>query len=185
MPSRLASLAAVILLAACGTSPGASSGGQPSSGGAPSAPAARESAEPGEPTPGTNLTACALVTAADIEAALTLEPGTVAEGVHRETPTVLSPGSNECRYEGDDWGGLLVIVIPEDGVNNYDAVVTTSEGGIEVDLGDASIWYPDSLRGFFLQGPVMILLQFTFIVEPGADFQAATVSVGEAALARL
>jgi len=185
MPSRLASLAAVILLAACGTSPGASSGGQPSSGGAPSAPAASSSGG-GEPTPGTDLTACELVTAADVEAALSLDPGTVAEGVHEAIPDQLSARKNECRYEDEAWGGLIVTVIPEDGVNTFDAVRDVFGDDAEVvEAGDGALWFPDNLRGYFLKGPVMVLLQFSFIVEDGADFKAATVSVGQAALARI
>ena len=185
MRSRLASLAAVILLAACGTSPG-SSDGQPSSGGAPSAPVDSASEGSGEPTPGTDLTACELVTAADIEAALALAAGTVAEGVHRETPNVLSPGSNECRYEDEAWGGLVVMVTPEDGVNTFDAVNDVfGEDAEVVEAGDGALWFPANLRGYFLQGSVMVLLQFTFIVEDGADFKAATIAVGQAAIGRL
>ena len=183
MRSRLASLATVLLLAACGPTPGSSDGGEPSSGGAPSQAPASEAAA--DPTLGTSLTACELVAPADVEAALALDPGTVAEGQHRETPTVLSPGSNECRYEGDAWGGLLVLVTPEAGVNTFDAVKSVFGDEAEaVDAGDGALWFPDNLRGYFLQGSVMVLLQFTFVVN-GADFKEATISGGRAALARL
>jgi hypothetical protein len=176
----------VLLLVACSPSlPEASNDGEPSSGGAPSQAPASASEAAGEPTLGTSLTACELVTPADVEAARGLDPGTVADGEHRETPTVLSPGSNECRYEGDAWGGLLVMVIPEDGVNTFDAVSSTSGDQREVvRTGDAAFWFPDSLRGYFLQGSVMVLLQFTFVVN-GTDFKEATISAGRAALARL
>lgn len=185
MRTRLAGLATVLLLVACGpSSPGASSGGEPSSGGAPSQAPASVGGEP-EPTLGTTLTACELVTPADVEAALGLDPGTVAEGVHRETPNTLSPGNNECRYEDDAWGGLLVIVTPEDGVNTFDAVESAFGDDAEVvDAGDGGLWFPDNLRGYFLKGSVMVLLQFTFVVN-GADFKEATISAGRAALARI
>ncbi|MEX0710488.1 MAG: DUF3558 family protein [Chloroflexota bacterium] len=184
MRTRLASLATVLLLAACGpSSPGSSNGGEPSSGGAPSQAPASDAAP--DPTLGTSLTACELVTPADVEAALALDPGTVADGDHRETPTVLSPGSNECRYEGDAWGGLLVTVTPEDGVNTFDAVNSAFGDDAEVvRAGDTALWFPDNLRGYFLQGSVMVLLQFTFVVN-GADFKEATISAGRSALARL
>ena len=177
-------LALALVLAGCSSaSPGSSSGGQPSSGAAPSQPAASQG--DGEPTPGTELTACELVTPADVEAALTLDPGTVAEGTHQGTPTVLSPGSNECRYQDEAWGGLVVSVIPEDGVNTFDAVNSVfGEDAEVIRAGDAALWFPDNLRGYFLQGSVMVMLQFTFVVN-GTDFKVATESVGRAALGRI
>jgi len=181
--SRIA-LALTLVLAGCSAAgPGSSSGGQPSSGGAPSQPAASQGN--GEPTPGTDLTACQLVTPADVEAALALDPGTVAEGTHREIPTVPSPGSNECRYRGDAWGGLVVTVIPEDGVNTFDAVNSAFGDAAEViEAGDGALWFPDNDRGYFLKGAVMVLLQFTSVLT-GTGFKEATEAVGRAALARI
>ena len=71
--------------------------------------------------PGTALTACQIVTPADIEAAVGLDAGMVAESTSSETPTVLSPGHTSCLYNSDTWGGVSIELTPEDGVNLYDA----------------------------------------------------------------
>jgi hypothetical protein len=176
-------LSVMLLVAACSSSPGADQA-EPSSGGAPSQPAASQPA-PGEPTPGTNLTACELVSPADIEAALSLDLGTVSDGVHKETPTVLDPASNECRYTDESWGGLVVMVTPTDGVNTFDAVRDAfGEDAEAIEVGDGGLWFQDNDRGYFLQGSVMILLQFTFIAD-GTPFRDPTVALGETAVAKV
>jgi hypothetical protein len=182
--STSAVLGMIMLLAACSSSPGGSEAA-PSSGGAPSQPAASEAAS-GEPTPGTALTACELVAAADIEAALSLDAGTVSEGTFKETPTVLDPASNECRYTDDSWGGLVVMLTPTDGVNTFDAVRDVFGEDAETidDVGDGALWFQDNDRGYFLKGSVMVILQFQFIVD-GTPFRDPTIALGEALVARI
>ena len=177
-------LSLILLLAACSSSPGGS-GAAPSSGGAPSQPAASQPAS-GEPTPGTALTACELVAPADIEGALSLDAGRVSEGTFKETPTVLDPASNECRYTDESWGGLVVMVTPTDGVNTFDAVRDVfGEDAETIDnVGDGALWFQDNDRGYFLKGSVMVLLQFQFIVG-GMPFRDPTIGIGEAALAKI
>jgi len=173
----------ILVLAACSSSPAASGAG-PTSGGAPSQATVSQPAS-GEPTPGTSLTACELVTAADVEAALSLDPGTVSEGALTEKGTVLDPAVNECRYTDETWGGLVVNVTPTDGVNTFDAVESAfGEDAEALDIGDGALWFEDNDRGYFLKGSVMVLLQFTFIVD-GTPFRDPTIALGEAAVARI
>jgi hypothetical protein len=176
-------LSVILLLVACSSAPGTSNA-EPSSGGAPSrAPASQPPS--GEPTPGTSLSACELVTPADIEAALALDPGTVAEGVLEQQGTVLDPATNECRYTGEGWGGLIVHATPTDGVNTFDAVESAfGEDAEALGVGDGGLWFEDNDRGYFLQGSVMVFLQFTFIVD-GTPFRDPTVALGEALVARI
>ena len=185
MRSTSAVLGMILLLAACSSSSGGSDAA-PSSGGAPSQPAASEAAASGEPTPGTTLTACELVAAADIEAALSLDAGTVSEGTFKETPTVLDPASNECRYTDESWGGLVVMLTPTDGVNTFDAVRDAfGEDAETIDnVGDAALWFQDNDRGYFLKGSVMVILQFQFIVD-GTPFRDPTIALGEALVAKI
>jgi len=176
-------LGMILLLAACSASPGGSEAA-PSSGGAPSQPAASEAAS-GEPTPGTALTACELVSPADIEAALSFEAGTVSEGDLSQKGTVLDPASNECRYADDAWGGLVVMVTPTDGVNTFDALVGVyGEQAEALDIGDGALWFEDNDRGYFLQGSVMVILQFTFMVD-GTPFREPTIALGEVLVAKI
>ena len=176
-------LTLVLVLGACSAgSPGASAG-EPEPGGDPSQ--AGESDAAGQPTPGTSLTACEIVTAADIEAALTLEPGTVAAGTLEVRPTPLDPAVNECRYEGEAWGGLIVHVTPTDGVNTFDAVESTFGDEAEpLDIGDGALWFEDDDRGYFLKGAVMFFLQFTFIADQ-SPLREPTIALGEAGIGRL
>ena len=174
----------ILLLAGCASSP-AGSNGEPSSGAVPSQATESQPAS-GEPTPGTTLTACELVAPADIEAALSLDAGTVSEGTPKETPTVLDPASNECRYTDESWGGLVVMVTPTDGVNTFDAVESAfGEDAEAIDnVGDGALWFQDNDRGYFLKGSVMVLLQFQFIVD-GTPFRDPTIAIGEAAVAKV
>ena len=180
---RTAILSLILLLAACSSTPAGSDAG-PSSGEAPSQPGASQPAS-GEPTPGTALSACELVTPADIEAALSLDAGTVAEGSLEQTPTVLDPASNECTYTDEDWGGLLVMVTPTDGVNTFDAVQDAFGEDAEVidNVGDGALWFPDNNRGYFLKGSVMVILQVHFV--DAADLLPPTIALGEALVAKI
>lgn len=175
-------LALLLGLAACaGGSPGASAG-DPEPGGEPTR---GEESQAGEPTPGTSLTACQVVTAADIEATLGLEPGTVSEGTLEEQPTVLDPATTECRYQDESWGGLVVNLTPTDGLNTYDALVSVYGDDAEaLDIGDGALWFEDSDRGYFLKGSVMFFLQLTFLVD-GTPFRVPTIELGEAGIGRL
>jgi hypothetical protein len=193
-PSRPAAASAAILtllllLAACaGGSPTLSAGGPQPGGGEPTDAGEGQGgeSEAGEPTPGTSLTACQIITAVDIEAALDLDPGTVSEGALEEQPTVLDPATNECRYQDESWGGLVVHVTPTDGVNTFDALVSVyGDQAEELDIGDGGLWFEDNDRGYFLQGSVSFFLQFTFIVEPTDSFRDPTVELGEVGVSRL
>jgi hypothetical protein len=175
-------IASVLLLAACG-------GGQPTTApGATNAPAATPTGQPtpeADATPGTDLSACEIVTASEIEAALGLDPGTVDAGELREAGTVLDPAATECRYNGEDWGGLVVSLTPTDGVNTYDALVSTfGDEAEEVDIADGGLWFEDDDRGYFLKGAVLVRLQFTFLVDT-KPFRDPTVALGTVALGKV
>jgi len=174
-----------VVLAACGGGSGGTAA--PSSGGgqATDKPDASKPAE-GEPTPGTALTACELVTPADIEAALDLEPGTVSEGELKQEPTVLDPAVNECKYIDDSWGGLNALVTPTDGVNVYDALVDVYMKDAEaLEIGDGALWFEKNDRGYFLKGSVIILLQFTHVKQSLDSFRDPTVEIGTSAVGRI
>jgi hypothetical protein len=173
-----------IVFAACG-------GGSPTAAPATNAPAATTPGGGGggdaEPTPGTSLTACEIVAPADIEAALELDAGTVDEGELREAGTVLDPAATECRYQGD-WGGLVVSLTPADGVNVFDALVSSFGDEAEaLEIGDGALWFGENDRGYFLSGPVMVRLQFTHLTEAPASgtFREATIAIGTAALEKV
>jgi len=153
-------------------------------------PAPAEAADPTEApqaqAPGTSLTGCELITASDVETVLELDPGTVSAGELREKGTVLDPAVNECKYDGQDWGGLSVLVTPTDGVNTFNAVDKTfGENAETLQVGDAALWFEDNDRGYFLKGSVLVLLQFNYLVESDGSFRDATVALGEAAVARI
>jgi len=184
-PLTLSTFLAIFMIAtAC--APASPGGGEPSAGNEPSEAAGSVApAESGEPTPGTSLTSCELVTPADIEAALSLDSGTVSAGAFEETPGILDPAANECRYQDDTWGGLVVAVTPTDGVNTYDALVSVYGDQAEaIDIGDGALWFQDDDRGYFLQGSVLVRLQFTHLID-GTPFRDPTVQIGEAAIGRI
>jgi hypothetical protein len=131
--------------------------------------AASESAE-AEPTPGTALTACEVLTAGDIEAALGLGAGTVAEGELRETPTVLDPAGTECRYMDEAWGGVIVDLTPTDGENLYDAAVGAYDDAELLDIGDGAFWSADTTRGFVWKGRVTTMIQIGFVGIDSAEW---------------
>ena len=172
-----------IIAAACGSTAAtdpASSEQPPASQAAPSQAAASQ--EPEAPVAGTDLDACELVTAADIAAALDLEAAGVADGELTESPTSLSPGHTDCRYEGD-WGGLSVSLTPEDGANLYDAARGSygDAADLEIAGAESAFWSADQRRGFFWKGAVAVMLQFSHITS-GADIADATAAIGQAAM---
>jgi len=139
-------------------------------------------------TPGTALTACELVTPADIETAVGLDAGTVSDGELTVKGTTLDPAANQCRYDGDEWGGLIVNVTPTDGLNTYDAVHDVFGDDAEKisGIGDGAMWFPERDRGYFIKGSVMIMLQYTYLTEGDFDtYRDPTVSVGTAAVNRI
>jgi len=187
LPTRLAlstMLIGAFALAGCGSTPAdeplTSSGASAST--ESTAPSAQASAEA---TPGTALSACELVTPADIESALGLDAGAVAEGTLTQSPTVLDAAVNECRYDDQDWGGLVVNVTPADGVNVFDALSSAYGDTAEaVSVGDGGFWFENNDRGYFLKGSVMAFLQFTFIAD-GTPFREPTITLGEALVERI
>jgi hypothetical protein len=136
-------------------------------------------------TPGTSLTACELVAPADIEAALGLDAGTVAQGTLKPAPTTLDPVANECRYEGQDWGSLVVQATPTNGAKTYATVVKVyGDTGEALDVGDGGYWFESSDRGYFLKGSVMVIVQFVFIAG-GTKFREPSISLGKALVAKV
>jgi hypothetical protein len=154
-------------------------------------PTAAQSASPDPgpttqaPVAGTDLDACEIVTAADIETVLDLQAGSVAEGELLETPTSLSPGHTECRY-GGDWGGIIVSLTPEDGANLYRAARGSyaDASDRQVAGADGAFWSANDKRGFFRKGAVTVRLQVTHVAD-GADREAVTVDLGQAAIDRI
>ena len=174
-----------LVFAACGGATPAPTG--PGGGSTPAPEATQPGGGDAEPTPGTALSACDIVAPADIEAAVELDAGTVGEGELKEAGTVLDPAATECRYQGD-WGGLVVSLTPADGVNVFDALVSSfGDQADALEIGDGALWFGDDDRGYFLQGPVMVRLQFTHLTERPASgtFREATIAIGTAALAKL
>ncbi len=79
-------------------------------------------------------------------------------------------------------------VTPTDGVNTYDAVESVfGEDAESIDgIGDGALWFEERDRGYFLKGSVMILLQFTHVVDNDLDsFRDPTVALGETALNKI
>ncbi len=173
----------VFVLAACG-----GGAAQTQSGGDGTEPPdveETEAAAEGDPTPGTSLTACQIVTPADIEAALELDPGSVAAGTHEEQPTVLDPAVNECAYDGE-WGGLIVNVTPTDGANVYDALVDVYGDEAEaLEIGDGALWFDKNNRGYFFKGSVLFFLQFTHLTVDIEGFRDPIVAIGRAGIGRI
>jgi hypothetical protein len=166
----------VALLAACAApapSPGATDGGSGGTGNGGNGGA-----------PGTSLTACELVTPTDIEAALGLDAGTAQPGEVRELEGE-DPAANECSYLAQSWGGLVVAVNPTIGAGVFDDTVAALGDRAEtLDIGDGAVWVEDIERGYFLQGPVLITISVTRLVDP-VPFREPTIVLGEAAVDRL
>ena len=184
MPRPLAPLSLVVILAlalaACASSTASDPSAEPVESAAPDAasPSASVAADDGVPEAGTDLTACEILTAADIEAALSLEPGTVDQAESELTPNVLSPGNSGCRYSGDDWGGVIVDLTPEDGANLYDAARGAYDDASDIVIvgTDGAFWSESTGRGFVWNGNVTTMIQIGFLVESGAD-RAAIAAV--------
>lgn len=193
IPARVPVLATVMavgsLLAACGGDAPADSEAPSTAASASAAASAAESSQPSfEVTPGTELSACQLVTADDIATVLgeladdTVE---VAEGELTENPTTLDPFGTQCRYNGD-WGGLLVSLTPADGANLYDAARGSygDASDVEIPGADSAFWSEGQHRGFFWKGAVNVMLQFTHLTVD-VDWGDATSGIGAAAIAKL
>jgi hypothetical protein len=134
------------------------------------------------PVPGTTLNACELITTDDVKAAFAAE-GMVATGALEMAPTVLSPGRNECTYEGA-FGRLLVEVTPEDGANLYDAAYGAYDGLEAITgLGDGAFWSDKNHRGFVWQGRVTAM--FTIFASGDLTGVELTRTLGEALVGKL
>jgi len=185
------SLIALFVLVACSSAapagtPAAATptGGQPTS--QPTTTAG--TTDEGEPTPGTALSSCELVTPADIEAAVELDAGTVQPGELEQQGTVLDKAVNECRYQGEDWGGLVVHVTPANGKNTYDSVKKVFGDDAEEipNIGDGALWFEANDRGYFVKGSVLVMLQFTHLVDSDlTSFRDPTVAIGTAAVGKI
>jgi hypothetical protein len=179
-------LSTVVIAAGCSSAPAATSQTRP--------PAETEGAETdatggdtgtAKATPGTSLTACELVAPADIEAALGLDAGTVTEGTLKQAPTTLDPAANECRYDGQDWGGLVVLATPTNGVNTFGSVAKVyGDTGEKLDVADGAYWFESSDRGYFLKGSVLVIVQFTFIAG-GGKLREPSIALGKALVAKV
>jgi hypothetical protein len=134
--------------------------------------------------PGTSLTACQLVTPSDIEAALDLDPGTAAPGDAREV-TSEDPAASECSYLAQSWGGLVVQVLPTIGATEFEAMVASSGDRAErVEVGDGGLWLEGIERGYFLKGRVLVIIQFTRLVDQ-VPLREPTIALGTSAVAKL
>jgi hypothetical protein len=157
----LLSISLLLALVACGGG-GSTQSEQASAGSGASSSNATASTE-AEPTPGTALTACEILTPADIEAAAHLKAGTVADGKLKEVGTVLDPAETECTYRDDAWGGVIVRLTPTDGANLFDAVTNAYDDAERIDAGDGAFWSPDTHRAFIWKGSVTAMLQVGFV----------------------
>ncbi|RPH32845.1 MAG: hypothetical protein EHM90_06590 [Chloroflexi bacterium] len=177
MRAGVAAGVAIWLIVLAGCASPASSGEEPSS--------APGGGGGGGGTPGTDLTACQIVLPADIEVALGLDTGTVAEG--EDTPVAEDPtypGASQCTYAGE-WGRVLVGLIPADGDQAFaDFAATGDDRAEDLDVGDGGLWFEDIERGLFLSGPVLVDIAWIRLTE-SVPLREPTIELGEAALARL
>ena len=174
-------LTIALALAACG-------GGTPStaaSSDGSAASSADASSASAEPTPGTALNACELITATDIETALELEPGTVAEGELEQVGTILDPAETECTYQDEAWGGVILRLTPTDGVNLFDAVLGAYDDAERIDAGDGAFWSPGTNRAFISKGSVTAMLQIGFVSVDSADWGTVAEELVHAVEAKL
>jgi hypothetical protein len=122
---------------------------------------------------------------ADVEAALSLDPGTVAEG--EDSPVAEDPnypGASRCSYSGD-WGSVSVGLIPANGDQAFAGYEATGADRAEaLDMGDGGLWFEDIERGIFLSGSVLIDISWLRLSE-AVPLREPTIDLGEAALARL
>jgi hypothetical protein len=135
------------------------------------------------PVPGTTLGACELITPDDVGLAFGAT-SPIAEGVFEASPTVLSPGRSECRYEGA-FGRLIVEVTPEDGANLYDAAYGAYDGLEPITgLGDGAFWSDKNHRGFVWQDRVTTMFTI-FPSDSSLTGVQLTEILGEAMIAKL
>ena len=178
-PARTSLLVVALIVAAC-ASPG---GGSPASNGGPSQAGTGDGGNGSEP--GTTLTACELVTPADIEAALDLDAGAATEGRFTENPSEDHPNANGCSYLAQAWGGLVVSVLPSSGAGYYESLVPQLGDRAEaLDIGDGGLWVEDIERGYFVKGSVLVTIDIVSIAER-TPFREPTIALGEAAVAKL
>lgn len=178
-PARTSLLVVALIVAAC-ASP---DGGSPGSNGGPSQAGTGDGGNTSEP--GTSLTACEIVTPADIEAALDLDPGAAAEGRFVENPSEDHPYANQCSYLAGAWGSLTASVLPSSGAGYYASLIPQLGDRAEaLDIGDGGLWVEDIERGYFLKGTVLVTISIIRIVEP-TPFREPTIALGEAAVAKL
>jgi hypothetical protein len=175
-------IAAVLALAACGGAAQSAQSAARSDGGSSSE--ATGSSEP-QPTPGTALDACEILTPADIEAALELDPKTVAKGKLEEVGTVLDPAETECTYRNDAWGGVIVRLTPTDGANLFDAVTSAYDDAERIDAGDGAFWSPETNRAFVSKGSVTAMLQVGFASADPSEWGDIAESLVKAIVERL
>ena len=178
MRARGAAWAAIWLVVLAGCASPAGSGEVPSS-------TPNGDGGGGGGAPGTDLTACEVVVAADVESALDLDPDTVDEGA--VTPVAEDPnypGASQCTYAGD-WGRVTIGLIP---TNGDVAFANFAEAGgdraEELDMGDGGLWFEDVERGMFLSGSVLVDVIWIRLTE-AAPLREPTIELGEAALAKL
>ena len=148
----------------------------------PDASAATGGGIDGTLTPGTALNACEIVTSDDVKAA-TKSTAAVAAGTLKASPTILSPGQTECRYEGE-FGGIIVELTPEDGENLYDAAAGAyKDASIMTGIGDGAFNSDDNNRAFVWKDNVTVMLTI-FVGDSLAQLDVAT-DLGKAIVAKL
>ena len=185
-----ASIVLTVLLATTGCG-GAANTETPYEGNGDSSPEVATSEEAGgtenggaAAAPGTDLTACELVTADDIAAALGLDAASVADGDLHQLDSDEDPNVTECRWV-EDWGGLAVIVEPGNGANQFaDTRQAVADRAESLDIGDAALWVDDIERGYFLKGTVLVTVMFTRLADR-SPFREPTISLGTAAVAKV
>jgi hypothetical protein len=154
----------------------------PASSAAPEESTAAGGGIDGTLTPGTTLNACEVVTTDDIKAA-TKFTGSIAAGTLKATPTVLSPGQTECRYQGE-FGGIIVELTPEDGENLYDAAAGAyKDMAVLPGIGDGAFNSDDNNRAFVWKGNVTVML--TLFVGDGLEQAAVATELGKAIVDKL
>jgi hypothetical protein len=132
--------------------------------------------------PGTDLSACEIVTSDDIQAA-TKATAAVADGTLQASPTVLSPARTKCTYQGD-YGRIIVELTPDDGANLYDAAVGAYKGASLIPgLGDGAFNSDDNHRAFVWKDKVTVMLTM-FVGGDLTQLQVAT-DLGNAIIEKL
>ena len=129
--------------------------------------------------PGTDLTACEILTADDIATATQADD--VADGAFEAAPTVLDEHRSVCTYEGD-FGRVIVELTPTDGANLYDAAIGVYDGAELYDgIGDGAFWSDKNNRAFFWKGSVNVMLTiFLNDADPVSTAEAlGTLAIGK------